>query len=208
MNKQRTLWRVLTSIVGCALVLCMGFALSGCGTSDEEMIRAGISKELDALKNPTSESLKEMFNKEGSETEAVEAQFEALGLDFYEFCEHLFKNFDYTIDEISIDGDKATVDLTVQGVNLEQAIEQVTDEVATDIQSNPEAYQDMLSSEDSVKEVYGLVFDKLYDHLDTDAEQTEHSGAVYYNKVDNTWVIDEDSVTELAMGMFGGLDLT
>ena len=47
-------------------------------------------------------------------------EMESMGIDPYEFYQALFSNFDYSIDDIRVDGDEATVELTVSNVDIER----------------------------------------------------------------------------------------
>ena len=78
--------------------------------SDERNVRDAVTRMLDAIKNPSREGMEPYLSNLDSNTKA---QLDAYGIDMYDFIEHIFKHFDYAIDDVQIDGNNATVKLTI-----------------------------------------------------------------------------------------------
>lgn len=123
-----------TSIIGgvlLALALLMGSALSlGCtgAQSDEEIIEASLSSELDSIKN-----LEDGFVTDLRESIDM-SQLSIYGIDGVEFMKSYLDGFDYTIDSITVDGDTATAQITLTCKSytdyqtaLSDAVKEITD---------------------------------------------------------------------------------
>ncbi|MFR5091755.1 MAG: hypothetical protein ACLTDR_06805 [Adlercreutzia equolifaciens] len=76
---------------------------AGCssGTSDEDAIRASLASELDSIKD-----IDDAFVNEFSESIDM-SQLSVYGIDGVEFMKSYLSGFDYAIDSINVDGDKA-----------------------------------------------------------------------------------------------------
>ena len=192
---------VFTMIV---LAAGVSFALSACGgaSNDEKLIKDGISEVLDNFKNPTKESLSEYVGG----NEAALASLDAYGVDYVELFQHLFKHFDYTIDDVKVNGDTAVVKLTVENVNLEKALS----EASTAMQSDPEFVSEVQAAYVSGGEqaMYKLVFQKMYDAIDSSTDIVKNQMELTCTKTNGQWAPDDESVTELVSKVYGGLDMS
>ena len=92
-----------------SLVLALSsMALFGCGgNSDEQAIRNSVSSELDMLKNASDEGVAAFTEGAGEDA------FMDFGISNEQFVKEYFAGFDYAIDSITIDGDTATVQVTL-----------------------------------------------------------------------------------------------
>lgn len=130
-SKERTGMRKRRIVVACIAALmtvCLGM-LAGCGPSNEEVIRTGVTQELDGLKNQDDAAMAEIVSG------ANMSGLSAYGLDANEFMKAYLNGFDYRIDDVTVDGDKAqvTVVLTCKSFSAyEKALQDAADQLMVD----------------------------------------------------------------------------
>ncbi|MDO4533307.1 MAG: hypothetical protein Q4C36_06250 [Coriobacteriia bacterium] len=186
-----------------AAVLALGmFAVAGCSSNnDEQVIRDGIAKELDVFKNPTKEALQPYMDQLDS---GQMAQLEAYGIDLVEFLQHALGKFDYEIGDITVDGDKATAALTVTNIDVAT----ITNDTMTKLQSDPaiaKEVQDIIANGGDQKDAMAVVFGYLYDALDAATDTITTDTEITLTKTDNTWNVDQDSMSGLLTGIYGNI---
>lgn len=191
--------RAITTIVSCVLALGLVVGLNGCGKNDEELIRASVSEVMDLFKNPTKENLQGFVN----EDEVDLSTLEEYDIDIYEFLGHSFKHFDYTINDVTVDGDTASANLTLTNTDLGAVVEETT----TEITKNIDDYADVLNGENGRKEFMKIFFNKIYEKLDTSEETVSTDATLQLNKVDGEWEVDDSSMDAVVSAMYGGLEL-
>ena len=111
--------------IAALVALAMLVSLCACGgKSSEEVIREGVSADFETIKNfkdnPSSEILGNLSDM---------ADLEQFGIDGNEFFTIWFDGFDYQIDEITIQGDSATVKVTLTIKSFEDALNRFTEEI-------------------------------------------------------------------------------
>lgn len=191
--------RAITAIVSCVLALGLVVGLNGCGKNDEELIRASVSEVMDLFKNPTKENLQGFIN----EDEIDLSTLEEYDIDIYEFLGHSFKHFDYTINDVTVDGDTASANLTLTNTDLGAVVEETT----TEITENIDDYADVLNGENGRKEFMKIFFNKIYEKLDASEETVSTDATLQLNKVDGEWEVDDSSMDAVVSAMYGGLEL-
>lgn len=203
MYKKPAIVRVLAAAASCVLALGLVIGLNGCGKpNDEELIRTSITEVMEVFKNPTKENLAQYVEAAGDDL----SEFEEYGIDIYEFMEHSFAKFDYTIGDVTVDGDTATADLTLTNVDLKTTLETVQE----DIYANVLDYSEMFDAEDEEegqRQFMQLFFQKIYDALDASEEVVSTDAQLKLNKVDGEWQVDETSLNAVVGGMYGGIEL-
>ena len=199
MNKRMGALRAITTIVSCVLALGLVVGLNGCGKNDEELIRASVSEVMDLFKNPTKENLQGFIN----EDEIDLSTLEEYDIDIYEFLGHSFKHFDYTINDVTVDGDTASANLTLTNTDLGAVVKETT----TEITENIDDYADVLNGENGRKEFMKLFFNKIYEKLDASEETVSTDATLKLNKVDGEWEVDDSSMDAVVSAMYGGLEL-
>lgn len=199
MNKRMGALRAITTIVSCVLALGLVVGLNGCGKNDEELIRASVSEVMDLFKNPTKENLQGLIN----EDEVDLSTLEEYDIDIYEFLGHSFKHFDYTINDVTVDGDTASANLTLTNTDLGAVVEETT----TEITENIDDYADVLNGENGRKEFMKIFFNKIYEKLDASEETVSTDATLQLNKVDGEWEVDDSSMDAVVSAMYGGLEL-
>ncbi len=172
--------------------------------NDETTLGKGLTDELEALKNPTEENLKEYLGDE-LENDANFKELAEYGLDPYEMMGHLFKHFDYKIGDITVNGDTATAKVTVTNVKLDE------------IMANLETSYMNSKSQEEIAEIYSNggrealykdLFKKLYEDLDKSTDTKDTELTLSLTKKDNEWSVDDSSEDELVSAAFGGANLS
>jgi hypothetical protein len=113
----------LSAVLVMGLVMSMG--LIGCAANNEQVIRDGLTESLDQFKDAGSEQWQEMIDLQGG-------QLESVGIDPSELVTTWIDGFDYSIGEITVTGDTATVELTITCKKLSPAITAATDVLMAD----------------------------------------------------------------------------
>ena len=200
-----TFKRVMASFVAIVLALGVGLGLAGCGggNSDEALVRAAIENMMDAFKNPTKESL-EPYMKEVDQSTLD--QLDEYGVDIYDMLGHFFKHFEYTINDVTIDGDTGTASLSVTNADIEKAVQESTNGLMED-EEFVEEFRNLYTSGDE-KGAYKLIFDKMFAAIDASEETVTTDIEVKLTKKDGQWDIDDSSVNEFVSAMYGGMDLS
>ena len=140
--------KVLVCILSLLVALSLAFGLSACGggSSSDDAAQDEAAEEKD---NKDEDEEKEKRKSEADDEEDIEDQvdytftelssldeddvrdvfgeetcqeMESMGIDPYEFYQALFANFDYTIYDVKVDGEEATVELTVTNVDIDEAL--------------------------------------------------------------------------------------
>ena len=202
--QTRSFWhRFVMLFAASILAISATSALGGCaGTSDEDVIRSGVTQTLDALKNPTKENLAPYIGELDS---AQAQQLEAYGLDIYEFFGHAFRHFDYQLGDITIDGDKATVDVKIENIDVSKVARNVIDKVQNDESVAAEVQK--ITQSGKQEDVMKFIFSMIYEELDATTETVTNDTQLTLSKTGNEWRIDEDSFFALVDSIYGGLNI-
>ena len=185
--------------------LCIG--LTACGgsstPSEEDQIRAELDQALGTLKNPTEESLSALLGDDMSSLDALAEQY---GIDPIEMLQHFFGKFNYTIGDITVDGDSAEAQVTVENIDFQT----VLNGAMTDLQKDPEFAAQLASEYASGGEsaAYKLIFAKMYEIIDAAEETVTNTVSFKLTKTDGQWDINEDDLGNLVSNLYGGLDLS
>lgn len=83
---------------------------------DEDDVEQQVDATFSMLSTLDEDDVRDVFGKDTCD------EMESMGIDPYEFYQALFANFDYSIDDITIDGDEAEVALTVTNVDIDEAL--------------------------------------------------------------------------------------
>lgn len=168
--------------------------------SDEQSVRAAVARMLDAIKSPSRKSMEPYLSNLDSNTKA---QLDAYGIDMYDFTEHVFKHFDYAIDDVQIDGNNATVKLTITNADLMQALMAGSRE----LQSLDQDTMQQLGSggEKAIMQKYMELF---YASIDDEKNLTTTEAELKLVKSGGMWKVDEDSAKNFSRSMFGGVNLS
>lgn len=197
MNARSMMRRLATVAVAAVVAVGMTAGLSAC-QNDQELIKSSTKDVLNAFKNPTEESLKPYMDEMDQSTLV---EFDRYGVDPYEFFGHAFKHFDYEIKDIQVDGDKATVKLSVTNASLQDAVNKATEEVKQEAQSDPTFVEKYQNDQKAYMQYY---FGKVYDALDNATDTTTTDTELTFTKKDGKWEVDDNSLDSFVEGVYGG----
>lgn len=185
--------KVLAAAVA-AMMLTFGcMALAGCSQpSAEDVIRDGLTKELDQVKNLDGELMSEVGAMDAA------SELETYGITAQSFMETYFDGFDYSIDEVTIDENdknKATAVVTLKVKSLTDVYTKIT-EASTEFASGADVAS---MSEDELNQKVGEIV--LQAITDVPATETE---AVTLPLVceNNEWQVTDAGLQQLGVAMF------
>lgn len=200
--------KLLVISIACVLGMGVMFGLTACGgggdegPSDEELITADIDEMMTALKDPTSEEAKELLGDLDDEDMAV---FEEYGIDPYEFIGQCFSRVEYSVDAVNVEGESATVDMTIKNVDLNAAMEAA----GADFETFTETDEAMtLYSSDGMQGLMGKFMEFFYAQIAASETVVETPTTLNYTMVDGEWTISDEGAEEFASAMYGGLDMS
>lgn len=197
MKVHKTILKACQLALAVALAIGMSVGLSAC-RSDEQEIRANVETMLNAFKNPTKENLSPYMSEADKDSATVE-QLNEFGVDFYEFLAHSLKHFDYRINEVKVEGDKATVKLDITNANINSAMEAARAEISNMSREESER----LYQEGGMNALIKKLIESLYKKLDESTDLVTTSMELKMNKENGTWTVDEGSLNELVGAVYG-----
>jgi hypothetical protein len=112
-------------ILAVLMVLTMGTVLVGCGGNDEQVIKDGLSSNLEQFKDPKSAQWQEIISVQGS-------QLESVGIDPQELVVAWVDGFEFSIDSVTVTDDTAVVEITITCKQLNAAMQSATSALLAD----------------------------------------------------------------------------
>lgn len=177
--------RIALVILAALMSFSVLFSLTACLPNNEKIIRDALTTELDQFKDPNSEAW-ETFAKGSA------AEFQAAGIDAQVLIDAWAEGFSYEIGEISVEGDQATVAVTIHCKQYNDA----ANNAVTTLMADP-TLADLTASEVE-KKTRQTIVDELK-KLSPKASTILTSFAL----VGNTWTEDSASATEYAAAIYG-----
>lgn len=187
--------KILSTIM---VVMMITVSLVGCGEADSPKV--AIKTYLEEVKQGNNEDIKEMIlttieedvNPNGKEKILSEESF-SKGVE--KAMNDALGKIEYKIDEEKIDGDKATVSVSLNNVNFSNIFMQFFHKYMTE-KLNMSFDGQEVSKEDLTK-----LFEDILVELMNTSEQETRKGDINLIKVDGKWTIDKDeSFNELMLG--------
>jgi len=192
-----TIKRLLACAFAVALVLCVCACSSG--PKAEEVVRSTVDNTFAIFKNPSQEDITQYVDEDTA------SQLTQYGIDLEEFLSYAFKHLDYTINDVTVDGDKATVALTVKNVNLDTAMDDALE--AFDAWTNTDEAIDVYSSEGE-DGLYKKLFELLYtsiDELAASGNIVSTDTTLYLEtQEDGSWDVTESGNEDFYSSLYGG----
>ncbi|MCI1665052.1 MAG: DUF5105 domain-containing protein [Atopobiaceae bacterium] len=197
---KRTSWLrvVVTTCLTLVLALSATLALAGCGVSDEDASKKVVDSALDDLKATDSTSVESTLGS------TLCDQIRAYGIDPADFYSALVNHFSYTDNGSTVDGDSATVSLTVTNVDF-QSIYMAWQSDFTNYVSTTEAVD--LYSTDGQDGVVKKGLQMLLDDLNADdaPTKTEDVTIDLTKGSDGSWSMSDQS--QLTSALLAGNDI-
>lgn len=185
--------KIKNALVACAATVVMAFgavALTGCGPSDEEVIREGVTAQLEAIKTLDPALLDELSKGAGT------AEMAAYGIEPKEFVTSYLAGFDYRVDEITVDGDKAQANVVLTCKSLKEFEKAFTE--ATQALASYEAVANMTEAEITSK-----IGQTIMDTLGALQPVETAPIAIGYELKDDTWAPDSSAEKAVSDALFG-----
>lgn len=197
--KRSTFRKLLVTAVSCVLALSV-VVLTGCGANDEEAIREVVNNELSLIKNPDEDTIQEIEDQLATD-DTMKEYLQSSDFNVSDFMSHTFGRMEYSIDSVEVDGDTATVTVSLKNPNVTKAMEAAN----TDLYSMDTAeLQEIYTSEGEVG-LMDKVFELYYEEIDK--AEVEDCGTVTYDmqKSDGTWgFADADTASSDTLGALMG----
>lgn len=187
-EQMRFTSKVAAAAMGALMVFTMG-AFAGCADNSEQVIRETLVEEFDGYKNLDEATMAEFDSALGS------SGLEELGITNEQLAKSILSGFDYTVDSVTVNGNKAEAVVTVTSKNFSDLEGKVT-EVVTEITSDPAAVANM--STDELTKLYGQ---KIMEAMDQMEVTTSDPITIEYELKGNTWEPTEES-TDLFSDVF------
>lgn len=99
--------RLAAILMACILLAFSAGALASCGKSADAIIKDDITRQFDSVKKMDGDFANSLVSAFSTKS------FEVYGIDPATFAQSYFQGFDYSIGEIKVDGDTATVQVTL-----------------------------------------------------------------------------------------------
>lgn len=176
-------------VAALAVAMAMTFSLSAlvaCGQDNEKLIRDGVTEELEGVKALNDETMSALTDSSGV------AQMAEYGISAEDFLRSYLSGFDYSLGDVVVDGDKATVEVTLtckDFAEYQTKLEEAAAALAAD------GSVDMSNVNEKIGEIVMGTLDQVQ------ASQTDPI-TLEYELVDNTWTPTDESMQAVATAMF------
>ena len=183
-------------LVGAAFALMLACAapmLSGCA---EAALTEGIESDMGQLTSLTSESAADLFASDYT------TDLQNAGIDPASVYGPLFSELSYSIDAVEVDGDRATVELTVTNRGLTTAMQNYTATVTNELTT--QAGRDALAALSDAELTRHLADILVQCVEDASLGDVTTSVELSYVRDGGSWELEDDA--ELVSALLGGLD--
>ncbi len=165
--------KILAFALSAVLAISCTFALIGCSEDPTKVIRDSLTEQLNAYKNADDSALSQIASL--AENEGLSE----MGIDNQEFAVAVLDGFDYSIDDITVDGKNATANVTIISKSYADFAEKI--KVMVDEMSSDASLADM-----DADALTALVAERVMDVLNNTEINTE-TLAIDYVLNGNEW---------------------
>ena len=179
--------RVSLVVLSVLMAFAMMFATVGCGNSDEQVIKKGLTEELNQFKDPNSDVWQKDFKSALSE-------FEGYGINSQDLVSAWTDGFKFEIGTITVDGDKATAEVTITCKQFYPAVTAATNALTSDPSISNLSMDEMMV--------------KYTERVITELKQSSPASttiSISCTKVGNTWSVGLSSGSEVASALLGSM---
>lgn len=186
--------RIAALTLTAMLMMSCAALFAGCAQENsEEVIREGISQELDVFKNLDEATVEELVSQSGA------SYLEDFGIDPSEFIKSYLAGFDYRIENVTVDGDAATATVVLSSKDYAEysnGIKEITETL-----TSGEGLEGITSLEEAYQ-VYGNEIMTMIDSLPVvESDPIE----LTFEKTDNMWAAAAGTDQAIASALFGGM---
>ena len=194
--------RIVTSALVLALVVVALLGASACKSDKDKVcdlvtrtMESYVVKSADDTKGDDKDAVTPTYGDDATIT-----QLEAYGVRDYEYHEHCFKNYSYEMGEATVDGDSASVSVTVTNESLSAA----ADAAASDYEAWAATEEAQQAYADSGRQgLLDKLVELLYARLDANESPVTTTVAVELSKDgDGNWSVN--GTPEFFSALYGG----
>lgn len=189
--------KVIKKTIFIALGFMLLAGLSGCGfdKADERTPTEVVSQSLDSIKSGNGEKIQDMLSENLPINIKGNSGLKELLPKSSEKMEAELKKITYKINSENINGDKAVVNVTVNGPDLKEPFDKLISDVVKDIKSGELSITKFDIDKESKK------YDNELSELTKDVKTTERTGNIELEKKNGKWVADTDDLCELSVNI-------
>lgn len=177
-------------LLASALLVLSAGALAGCGKSADATIKDDMTRQLDGVKKMDGDFANSLVSAFSTES------FEVYGIDPAAFVQSYFQGFDYSIGEIKVDGDTATVELTLTCKSY-SAIKVAIGEATAELNGSDEFAS--LPHDEQYERIGQIVMEAL----DSATPLETKPITVRYTKKDDSWLPTDNTAQAIAKALRG-----
>ena len=173
----------IAALAAAALMVASLGVFTGCSAdaANEEVIRTSIASELDPYKNHDSSVISQIQQQNAVAIATV-------GMDCQEYAKALLDGFDYSIEDVTVNGKEATATIVMTQKDIDETeAETIMEELAND----PEF---MAMSQDERKTA---VSDRIFEYIESVEAAPQEPVTLEFVLNGNTWEPTEASATRL-----------
>lgn len=194
---HKTLRTAFLSLFACVLAVTCVLSISACGRDDKAEIQKVITSQLDVLKAPNADTVKSLLAlNTDEESQKSMQELKDMGMDPSDLVQKMYAKFDYKIDDITVNGDDATVDLTIKNIDFASVFK----DAITKAFSDPSLWT--AGSEDEVQKLFVQnLTDQLDKKLSEASDLVESKVSVDVHKKDGAWQFGETELSHVLNSM-------
>lgn len=171
--------------------------------SDSERVTDDVTTFMATLQDPADNDLDSVIAKLTKTQRLAIDLVGDHGVNIPDLCQRLFSTAAYSIGSVSVEGDKATVEMTM----THKPFGRLANAANSDFRALLDSSEgDELTSQ-GVDALLGRYEQVYLEHLDSSSELVSDSFTVGLTKTNGTWTIDNASVVEMAKTLVEGVDL-
>lgn len=185
--------KVFTIAVACVLVMMMGVGISAC-KDEKQVVSEEVASEFENLKNPSLDSIQD-YKNDASLVDFVN-EYNLSDAEVLDLAKGMFSRVEYQIKQVNVDGNSASVDLTVSNADVEAAVNNAIQDVKDRAFTNPEI-QKLIANADE-EGLVKKILETFYAEVDQVDMISDRDITIKLEKNDNgSWEITDDSVDNL-----------
>jgi len=166
------------------IVAALSVALFTCSANSERSLRSVVTSDLDAIKHIEPAALDMLKDQL--------AKGEQFGIDSREFASVWLEGFSYSLGDLSVEGDRATVEVSFTVKSLQASLDSSMPDIAKIMEE--------VSETDSIEDAYAQCGKIILKNLRS-GQLSAGTITLSYHFDGKTWVMDSKSAKELALAL-------
>lgn len=170
----------------------LAIVITGCGAKSPTEV---VSEKLNSVKSSESSEFSQVLNGTLSSDDKNDTSKDSFG-ESTKKIEESIKNITYTINSETIDGDKAKVNVTVNGPDMTEALNQFIDKAFA------EAFSQAFSGQTLSEEESNAKYDKMFAEILSEMKNTDRTMDVELVKENSEWKVkNENDLVKLILNI-------